>query len=88
MGSEGTLCGIFAVTVELRYLNENPCSISAVFTDVVRTAAGVMVVAAVGVQPSNTEMQNHGTMGMLDGHYAADHSAPEVRWESRGSVER
>ena len=66
VGSEGTLGIVVGVTVRLRYLPREVCTIAAFYQDFRSAAAGVLAVGKARVQPAIMELLDHGSLEQLD----------------------
>jgi glycolate oxidase len=66
VGSEGTLGIVVGVTVRLRYLPREICTIAAFYQDFRSAAAGVLAVGKARVQPAIMELLDHGSLEQLD----------------------
>ena len=71
-GSEGTLGIIVGVTVRLRYLPQQVCTVAAFFPDFQTAAAGVLAVGAARVQPAIMELLDGETLVSLDSTQGSD----------------
>ncbi|MCC3280699.1 FAD-binding protein [Arthrobacter sp. zg-Y40] len=65
-GSEGTLGVIVGITVRLRYMPVQSCTIAAFFPDFPTAAAGVLAIGAQRVQPAILELLDGATLLALD----------------------
>lgn len=66
VGSEGTLGIVVGVTVRLRYLPRDVCTIAAFYQDFRSAAAGVLAVGKARVQPAIMELLDYGSLEQLD----------------------
>ncbi|CEA09913.1 putative FAD-linked oxidoreductase [Arthrobacter saudimassiliensis] len=71
-GSEGTLGIVVGITVRLRYLPREVCTVAAFFPDFQTAAAGVLAVGAARVQPAIMELLDSETMISLDSTQGSD----------------
>jgi glycolate oxidase len=72
VGSEGTLGIVVGVTVRLRYLPRDVCTIAAFYPDFRQAAAGVLAVGRARVQPAIMELLDGGTLAQLDAIHGSD----------------
>ncbi len=71
-GSEGTLGVVVGITVRLRYLPVDVCTIAGFFPDIESAAAGVLAVGRARVQPAIMELLDAETMVALDTAHGSD----------------
>ncbi|WP_423724226.1 FAD-binding oxidoreductase [Arthrobacter gengyunqii] len=71
-GSEGTLGIVVGITVRLRYLPVEVCTIAGFFPDIESAAAGVLAVGRARVQPAIMELLDAETMVALDAAHGSN----------------